>query len=763
MSSETDKKEESKQPGFMQLIEDNSMLVDEESGLKQLQDNPQVDQNNYNSQQQYLTNQHSNELEEQKIIQLKKNFRCKVQSTHFQEIQQIQAKEAELLQMKEKKFIDVDLEQQNTNRSDNDAKQSNIYFQETDGASGMEMKRLINQEGDQDSSQAIFNLPSSQEETFLCQVCYYDIKESRAFDCTTCLATSSQNKICNYCMLGYLQETTTQYLQADVIVIKCPLNTCGKKINFEQTLNHLLKYQSYNAQNKGSHYSSAEEGLNFQEAYKQLESTLFERFKIQNKDFKYCPAKDCVYGGFKDKKYCTDNFVCEKCAFTWRDLSTMSNCDKLKITCKQTRYCHQYLLSQMHHLFFEKTCPNCGIYIQKNGGCVHMTCYKCKYEFCWLCKNKWSTHTSQRSKVFCILHLAMKALITVICLIFFDIKVIQFMPAFRKFQEQFLEYFAMALYADLFIFTYIICEMRIWRRYSYNVRTFQEKIRKNYKVLVLLQIIRFGLNLILFSFQEMLAMLFLVIIQLVMFGLVLLSIGLYKRYLNYKKWRIIQRRLEQQRQERIDNLVVDTTRMTDLQLKIYLDQQELKQIMNRIQVAQNGGPESKVQIYNHREAEESDYHRYALKSVSPINKEIQAQIKQKEGNIIINNEQVLLDINYEQDNYTKANEDKFQMYALPPEIRDIPQYMSRCSVDYPIDKTYYIDPEIAYKYGLEPVSHLDLRGQLDAQMRMFEVYIDPQEEAQMFQDKVLEIEARIQLLENVRKQDDSYITIENQN
>ena len=32
-----------------------------------------------------------------------------------------------------------------------------------------------------------------------------------------------------------------------------------------------------------------------------------------------------------------------------------------------------------------KKCPNCGIVIEKNKGCNHMTCYKCGYEFCWYC------------------------------------------------------------------------------------------------------------------------------------------------------------------------------------------------------------------------------------------------------------------------------------------------------------------------------------------------------------------------------------------
>ena len=33
--------------------------------------------------------------------------------------------------------------------------------------------------------------------------------------------------------------------------------------------------------------------------------------------------------------------------------------------------------------FGGKHCPNCQIVIIKSGGCNHMTCVKCKHEFCW--------------------------------------------------------------------------------------------------------------------------------------------------------------------------------------------------------------------------------------------------------------------------------------------------------------------------------------------------------------------------------------------
>ncbi|GAM36597.1 ariadne homolog [Talaromyces pinophilus] len=39
-----------------------------------------------------------------------------------------------------------------------------------------------------------------------------------------------------------------------------------------------------------------------------------------------------------------------------------------------------------------KECPKCLSTIEKNGGCNHMTCRKCKHEFCWMCMGLWSEH-----------------------------------------------------------------------------------------------------------------------------------------------------------------------------------------------------------------------------------------------------------------------------------------------------------------------------------------------------------------------------------
>jgi hypothetical protein len=36
-----------------------------------------------------------------------------------------------------------------------------------------------------------------------------------------------------------------------------------------------------------------------------------------------------------------------------------------------------------------KACPKCHVFIERNKGCIHMTCKQCKCEFCYLCNKEW--------------------------------------------------------------------------------------------------------------------------------------------------------------------------------------------------------------------------------------------------------------------------------------------------------------------------------------------------------------------------------------
>ena len=64
-------------------------------------------------------------------------------------------------------------------------------------------------------------------------------------------------------------------------------------------------------------------------------------------------------------------------------------------------------------------CPNCTIYIEKTGGCDHMTCKTCGYEFCWECLQSYRNH----NETFCEMYAALLAFWLVMLLFLLFVKV----------------------------------------------------------------------------------------------------------------------------------------------------------------------------------------------------------------------------------------------------------------------------------------------------------------------------------------------------
>lgn len=118
-------------------------------------------------------------------------------------------------------------------------------------------------------------------------------------------------------------------------------------------------------------------------------------FVEDSRKLTWCPAPDC--------KYATEALVDSP----GEALDVFCNCgNAFCFNCKEEAHrpvdCNtvrKWLLKNSAEsenftwiLANTKPCPKCQRPIEKNQGCMHMTCSQCRHEFCWLCQGPWSEH-----------------------------------------------------------------------------------------------------------------------------------------------------------------------------------------------------------------------------------------------------------------------------------------------------------------------------------------------------------------------------------
>lgn len=112
----------------------------------------------------------------------------------------------------------------------------------------------------------------------------------------------------------------------------------------------------------------------------------YHRFKANADDpnTRQCPYSGCT--GQQVGKPSEPRMTCVTCGkeycFTHANAHVGKTCEAYEREQRQEQKLNEAALSAD-----SKRCPNakCGIYISKSSGCNHMTCPKCKTDFCWLC------------------------------------------------------------------------------------------------------------------------------------------------------------------------------------------------------------------------------------------------------------------------------------------------------------------------------------------------------------------------------------------
>ncbi|KAG5629984.1 hypothetical protein H5410_001701 [Solanum commersonii] len=121
---------------------------------------------------------------------------------------------------------------------------------------------------------------------------------------------------------------------------------------------------------------------------------LFRSYVEENRKIKWCPAPGCNFavefdiGSDNCEVICgCSNYFCWSCT---EEAHSPVDCD---MVVKWMEKNNAESENTNWILAYTKACPKCKRPIEKNEGCMRMTCRDpCKYQFCWLCLNSWSVH-----------------------------------------------------------------------------------------------------------------------------------------------------------------------------------------------------------------------------------------------------------------------------------------------------------------------------------------------------------------------------------
>lgn len=104
---------------------------------------------------------------------------------------------------------------------------------------------------------------------------------------------------------------------------------------------------------------------------------------------KYCPTPDCNFA-FINESRCQSTIDCPQCKKEYCSACLIKHPEYLSCAAAQEHYASaEDKANQSWKQQNSKPCPQCNASIEKNYGCDHMTCSKCRYEFCWKCLEKY--------------------------------------------------------------------------------------------------------------------------------------------------------------------------------------------------------------------------------------------------------------------------------------------------------------------------------------------------------------------------------------
>ncbi|KAG6475846.1 hypothetical protein ZIOFF_065076 [Zingiber officinale] len=205
-----------------------------------------------------------------------------------------------------------------------------------------------------------------------------EMQRTRELTCGICFENYPRDRMtsaacghpfCHTCWRGYISTSISD--GPGCLMLRCPDPSCGAAVG--QDMIDLLA--THEDKEKYSRY-------------------LLRSYIEDNRKTKWCPAPGCEFaveyiigsGSFDVCCNCSYGF-CWNCT---EEAHRPVDCDTVaKWILKNSAESENmnWILAN------SKPCPKCKRPIEKNQGCMHITCTPpCKFEFCWLCLGSWSEH-----------------------------------------------------------------------------------------------------------------------------------------------------------------------------------------------------------------------------------------------------------------------------------------------------------------------------------------------------------------------------------
>ncbi|CAL5442895.1 unnamed protein product [Camellia sinensis] len=202
---------------------------------------------------------------------------------------------------------------------------------------------------------------SNESSLVFCTICMDAKPKSEMFENNTCT-----HLFCSDCIAKHVAVK----IQENIWMVKCPELNCEGVFQPEACRSIIPKL-----------------------VFDRWENALCDSVILASQKF-YCPFKDCSAvlvddgGEVVTVSECPNcrRLFCAQCNVSWHD---GMECVEFQGLSKGGRESEDLMAMELAKKKKWRRCPNCKFYVEKDDGCLHITC-RCGFHFCYRCGSKWT-------------------------------------------------------------------------------------------------------------------------------------------------------------------------------------------------------------------------------------------------------------------------------------------------------------------------------------------------------------------------------------